>query len=81
MTAATKKSPAKGADKKTQAKSFEILMDELEGIVGKLEGGELTLEKSVELFEKGMGLAKQGMQKLDDAEKKVEVLVRRESDR
>jgi exodeoxyribonuclease VII small subunit len=56
-------------------KSFEHLMEELEGIVGKLESGELTLERSIELFEAGMKLAAEGMGKLDAAEKKVELLL------
>ena len=60
------------------AKSFETLMEELETIVANLEGGELSLEKSIELFEKGMGLAKLVMKKLDDAEKRVEKLVRQD---
>ena len=69
---ATKPKKAKSG----QAKSFESLMEELEKIVTALEGGDLSLEKSIELFEKGMGLSKLGMKTLDDAEKRVEMLVR-----
>ena len=36
------------------------------------------MEKSVELFEKGMGLAKEGTKKLDAAEKKVQMLIERD---
>jgi len=62
--------------KSEKAQSFESLMEELEKIVASLEAGDLSLEKSIELFEKGMGLAKLGMKTLDDAEKRVEMLVR-----
>lgn len=55
---------------------FEAVMDELETVVKQLEGEELTLEKSIELFERGMRLATDGMKKLDGAEKKVEMLLR-----
>jgi exodeoxyribonuclease VII small subunit len=71
VAAKTRKSKADGTKP-----SFESLMEELEKIVGQLEGGELSLEKSIELFEKGMGLAKKGMKTLDNAEKRVEMLVR-----
>jgi exodeoxyribonuclease VII small subunit len=58
-----------------QQKSFEVLMEELERIVSQLESGDLPLEKSIELFEKGMGLAAAGTRKLDAAEKKVQMLL------
>lgn len=61
--------------KAEKSKSFEALMGELERIVSQLESGDLPLEKSVELFEKGMGLAKEGTKKLDAAEKKVQMLI------
>jgi len=65
----------KSRDDRKKPKSFEALMDELEKIVAQLEGGDLPLEKSIELFEKGMSLASDGMQTLDAAEKKVEMLL------
>jgi len=42
------------------ALSFEEAFDELETIVGKLESGELTLEESVTLFERGRQLSPAG---------------------
>jgi exodeoxyribonuclease VII small subunit len=56
-------------------KSFESLMEEFEKIVARLESGELSLDESVELFEKGMRLAAEGTRKLDAAEKKVQLLL------
>ena len=37
--------------------TFESCLDELEKVVRELEGGDLTLERSLELFERGMGLS------------------------
>ena len=50
-------------------------MERLEKIVSKLEGGDLALEKSVQLFEEGMSLAKTGMERLDAADRKVTMLL------
>ena len=55
-------------------KTFEQSMTELEDIVSKLEAGDITLDASLELFEKGIKLAKSCQKKLDEAEKKVKVL-------
>ena len=54
---------------------FEKSIKELEEIVNKLETGETTLSESLELFEKGIKLAKECNKMLDDAEKKVSVLI------
>lgn len=56
------------------AKTFEQSMSELEDIVTKLEGGDITLDDSLKLFEKGMNLARNCQKKLDEAEKKVKIL-------
>lgn len=55
-------------------KSFEQSITELEDIVTKLEAGDITLDASLELFEKGIKLAKSCQKKLDEAEKKVKIL-------
>ena len=55
--------------------SFEEAFKELEDTVQRLEGGGLTLDESIALFERGMKLAKHCGQKLDDAELKVSQLV------
>ena len=59
-------------------KTFEESMTELEDIVTKLEAGDITLDASLELFEKGKKLAKTCQKKLDDAEKKVKILTTNE---
>lgn len=56
--------------------SFEVALKELEGIVKQLETGEAKLEDALELFERGVKLTKYCSQKLDEAEKKIEMLVR-----
>jgi exodeoxyribonuclease VII small subunit len=61
---------------KHTGKKFETALEELEVVVEQLETGELTLEDSLEAFEKGVGLVKYCNQKLDEVEKKVELLVK-----
>ena len=55
--------------------SYEQIFIELESIVEKMDSGDISLEKSLELFEKGMGLIKDGKKKLNQAESKVKTLV------
>jgi len=56
--------------------SFEVALKELEGIVKQLETGEAKLEEALELFERGVKLTRYCQQKLEEAEKKVEMLVK-----
>jgi exodeoxyribonuclease VII small subunit len=58
--------------------SFEHCLDELEKVVKELEAGELPLEKSIELFERGMGLSEACRKQLEAAETRVDMLVRKE---
>lgn len=60
------------------APSFESCLDELERVVKELEGGDLSLERSLELFEKGMGLSESCRKQLEEAETRVEMLIRKE---
>ncbi len=60
--------------------SFEEAFKELEDTVHRLEGGGLTLDESIALFERGMRLAKHCGQKLDEAELKVSQLVRSDAE-
>ncbi len=60
------------------APSFEASLDELEKIVKELEAGDMPLERSLELFEKGMGLSDGCRKQLEQAETRVEMLVRKE---
>lgn len=56
--------------------SFEAALKELEGIVKQLESGEAKLEEALVLFERGVKLSRFCSQKLEEAEKKIELLVR-----
>ncbi len=53
---------------------FEDALNKLEKIVSELEEGDLPLEESLKLFEEGIRLSRFCNQKLDEAEKKVEIL-------
>ncbi len=58
---------------------FEDAMARLEEIVQSLEGGELSLEESIKAFEEGMKLARFCSKKLDEAEKKVSILIKEDN--
>jgi exodeoxyribonuclease VII small subunit len=55
--------------------SFEEQLTALEKVVGKLEGGDLSLEDSVRLFEEGMKLSDACKKELEAAEGKIQMLV------
>ena len=55
-------------------KDFEAALNELEGIVKKLEEGDLTLENSLALYERGVELSRFCHARLEDAEKRIEIL-------
>jgi exodeoxyribonuclease VII small subunit len=59
-----------------QPKSFEASLEALEEIVHQLEDGDLPLEKSLELFEDGIRLSRQCQERLNQAERRIEVLLR-----
>jgi exodeoxyribonuclease VII small subunit len=59
-----------------QTKTFEASLEALERIVQELEQGDLPLEKSLELFEQGIGLSRQCQERLSQAERRIEVLLR-----
>ncbi len=59
-------------------KTFEDSLNELEKIATNLENGELGLEEAIKEFEKGMKLSKECTEKLDDAEKRINILVQGE---
>jgi exodeoxyribonuclease VII small subunit len=60
----------------TKPKNFETSLEELERIVRELEQGELTLEKSLELFEQGVKLSRECQERLTQAERRIEILMR-----
>jgi len=55
---------------------FEEALNKLEKIVSKLEKGDIPLEDSLKLFEEGIRLSRFCNQKLDEAERRVEVLLK-----
>jgi len=59
-----------------QPKSFEASLESLEQIVQQLENGDLPLEKSLELFEDGIRLSRLCHGKLEEAEGRIEVLLK-----
>jgi exodeoxyribonuclease VII small subunit len=63
------------AKKKIENLSFEDALSELEHIVQNLEQGDLSLEQSMELFERGLALSKNSQAKLQDAEQKIKILM------
>jgi len=58
--------------------SFETCLDELEKVVKELEAGDLSLDRSLELFERGMSLSDSCRKQLEEAETRVETLIRKE---
>jgi exodeoxyribonuclease VII small subunit len=56
--------------------SFEDSLKKLESIVDRLEKGDLSLEESLKLFEEGVGLSTACKKELEDAEGKVEMLIK-----
>jgi exodeoxyribonuclease VII small subunit len=61
---------------KASSKNFETALEELEQVVEQLESGDLALDDSLSAFEKGVGLVKFCNQKLNEVEKKVELLIK-----
>ncbi|MEJ7625055.1 MAG: exodeoxyribonuclease VII small subunit [Pyrinomonadaceae bacterium] len=57
-------------------KSFESTLAELEEIVGALETGDIQLEQSLELFEKGIKLSRECRERLSSAERRIEILMK-----
>jgi len=56
--------------------NFESALEELNDIVEQMEEGGLTLEKSLQQFERGITLTRQCQKELKDAEQKVQILVK-----
>ena len=67
--------------KKKKAESFEEAMKRLEEIVQKLEKGDLPLEEAMGAYTEGVNLVRQCHEKLEEAEKKIQMLVQTEDGR
>jgi exodeoxyribonuclease VII small subunit len=59
-----------------EPRSFEMALKRLEEIAAKLESGETELEESLSIFQEGMQLSAWCQRKLDEAQKKLKILVR-----
>ena len=60
------------------AKKFDESLKKLEDIVAQLEEGDLALEESLKLFEEGIKLSRLCTKQLEEAERKVEILLKNE---
>jgi len=75
--------PRKSTDKEKNTSpdkgiNFEAIVVRMEEIASKLEGDDLELESALKLFEEGIKLSRLGAHKLDDAEKRMEILLKDE---
>ena len=59
-----------------KVKDFESALKSLEDVVVQLEAGDLTLDRALELFEEGVQISRFCSSKLDEAERKVEILIK-----
>lgn len=59
-----------------QGRTFEASLEALERIVHQLEDGDLPLDKSLELFEQGIRLSRECQERLSQAERRIEILLR-----
>jgi exodeoxyribonuclease VII small subunit len=69
---------AEGQQPAQTVASFESSLDELEKVVKELESGDLPLDRSLELFSRGMRLSDSCRKQLEEAETRVEMLIRKE---
>ncbi len=70
---------SKDSDKNKNKPKYEDQVQQLEGIIRKLEEGNLELEQSISLYEDGMKLLRACEKQLHQAEKKIEKLVKDET--
>jgi exodeoxyribonuclease VII small subunit len=61
-----------------KSQTFEEAIKRLEEIVGELEKGEVPLDKTLSLFEEGVKLSRFCREKLDEAEKRIDILLKDE---
>lgn len=59
-----------------KGEKFETSLEKLEAIVRKLEDGDLSLEESLKCFEEGMKLSRVCETRLNEAQKKIEILMK-----
>lgn len=66
------------AKRSTKTPDFESALSELEALVEKMERGDLSLDESLQQFERGVQLTRSCQQALKDAEQKVQVLLEKD---
>ena len=66
--------------KKQEKFDFEVALEQLEELVSSMEDGELSLEESLQAFEKGIKLTRECQSALKNAEQKVQVLLNESGD-
>lgn len=59
-----------------EREGFDHVLDRLRTVVERLEQGSLSLEESLRIFEEGIALTRRGHKALDEAEQRVELLMR-----
>lgn len=59
---------------------FEDTLERLQGLVRELEAGDCSLEESIKKFEEGMTLAKNCQERLNQAEQRIEILLKADKD-
>lgn len=60
--------------KKKHEPTFEQALAELESLVERMEGGELSLEEAIKTYERGVSLGNTALKALDEAEQRVQIL-------
>ena len=65
-------------DPEPKPETFESGLDQLEKVVKELEAGDLQLERSLALFEQGMALSESCRKQLEEAETRVEMLIKKD---
>jgi exodeoxyribonuclease VII small subunit len=63
------------ASREAEELTFEQAMERLEAIVNRLEGGDVPLETAIELYQEGMALSRLCGRKLEEVERRIEMLV------
>jgi exodeoxyribonuclease VII small subunit len=70
--------PQEPAQDPRESLSFEQILAQLSSVVEQLEDGEIPLEQALSTFEQGIALSRLGARRLDEAERRIEILLRDE---
>lgn len=64
--------------RKKQGVDFESALEELEGLVERMEEGDLSLEESLKTYERGIELSRACQKSLDAAEQRIQILTEKD---